>query len=75
MTTLHAVMRTIGGFAREDADRPDLVGVYSDPVVARQVQILVGGGAVVVPVEVDAVSTGLVESARQLGMTLGKPRT
>lgn len=70
---LFAVVTTVGGFAREDAPRPSVVGVYSDPVIANQVKALSGFGTEVMPVSLNAVPEGLRQSAAQMGFVLKEP--
>lgn len=70
---LFAVVTTVGGFAREDAPRPSVVGIYSDQAIANQVKTLAGFGAEVVPVALNAVPEGLRQSAEQLGFSLQEP--
>lgn len=70
---LFAVVTTLGGFAREDAARPDIVGVYSDETIANQVKTLYGFGAEVKPVSLNAIPAGLRRSAEQLGFSLQEP--
>lgn len=68
--SLFAVVRTVGGFAREDAAEPSLVGVYSDPSVANDVCRLAGGDSRVVPFELDHINPGLRDTAHAYGVTL-----
>lgn len=72
---LYAVISTIGGFAREDAPAPHIIGIYTDERIAHQVQILASCGAVVKPIELDAISPGYLQSAEQLGFNIGLPET
>ena len=74
MTTLYAVVQTIGGFAREDAPQAQCVGIYADKQVADQVKRLAGSGAAVQPIELDVVPPGFVQIAQQMGLSIGKPR-
>lgn len=74
MTTLHVVVSTVGGFAREDAARPRCVGVYTDPVVAGQVRTLAGPGTEVQTIEVDHIPPGLLEAAQHMGFEIGRLR-
>ena len=74
MTTLYAVVQTVGGFAREDAPQARCVGVYADKLVADQVKCLAGSGASVQPIELDVVPPGFVQSAQHFGIEFGKPR-
>lgn len=71
--TLHAVITTVGGYAREDAPVPSLVGVYRQEALAKQVATLSGHGSRVVAVQVDAVPAGLIQSAEAMGFTLSLP--
>lgn len=57
MTTLYVVVDSVGGYAREDADRPGCAGVYTDPKVAETVAKL-ANGARVIPVELDYIHPG-----------------
>lgn len=70
---LFAVVTTVGGFAREDASRPSVVGIYSDRAIANQVKTLTGFGAEVVPVALNVVPEGLRRSAEQLGFSIQEP--
>lgn len=70
---LFAVVTTVGGFAREDAPRPSVVGIYSDATIANQVKTLAGSGAEVVPVALNAVPEGLRRSAAEMGFALNEP--
>jgi len=66
MTTVYAVVYSIGGYAREDASVPRVGGVYSHEEDARIHSKVVHGD--VVPVEIDVMPAGILESAKQLGM-------
>lgn len=73
--TLYAVITTIGGFAREDAPVPHVIGIYSDETIANQVRILASCGAVVKPIELDAIAPGYLQSAEQMGFKIGATDT
>lgn len=67
---MFAVIKTIGGFAKEDAPVASLVGVFTEEKVANQVKSLAGGGSQVVPVALDTLPPGLIQSAQALGYQL-----
>lgn len=70
---VHTVVKTIGGYAREDAPVAHVVGVYTDPVVANQVKLLTGDGATICSMELDTVSPGLTRTAEAMGMQIKLP--
>lgn len=68
--SVFAVVRTVGGYAREDAAEPALVGVYSDPDLAADICRLAGGNSRVVPFELDYINPDLRDTAHVFGITL-----
>lgn len=66
MTTVYVVVYPVGGFAREDADRPDCGGVYTKEEDAKIHAKVIRG--TVVPVEVDYMSPGIIANAKELGI-------
>ena len=72
-TVLFVVVGTVGGFAREDAPEPSLVGVYSQAHMAQRVSALAGPGHVVIENRLNEVSPGLTQQAESLGFGLRRP--
>lgn len=70
MPQVHIVVKTVGGYAREDASVPDVVGAYSDAIVAEKVRKLSGCDAKVVSVNLDSVPPGVLAFAKEIGITL-----
>lgn len=70
MTTLHVVACQVGGFAREDDPRTQVVGAYSNQAVAEAVKKVAGWGATVTAVEVDHIPAGLLNTMKELGIKL-----
>lgn len=64
--TLFVVVQLIGGYAREDAQRASVVGVYTDNNKAALVASASGFDAQVFPVALDAVPKGILENAIEL---------
>ena len=69
MTTLYVVVESLGGYAREDADRPGCAGAYTDKAVADIVAKLVSSGRVF-PIEIDHIHPGYLEAAKAYGFKL-----
>lgn len=67
-TELHVVVAMSGGFAREDAPTPSLVGVYTDPDLAKKVALAYGFSATVTPVKVDHIMPGVLQNMQALGL-------
>ena len=68
MTTLHVVVQSLGGYAREDADRPGCAGVYTDKPTADAVAKVARGE--VVTIELDHIHPGYIEMMKMLGIKL-----
>lgn len=66
---LFAVVTMVGGFAREDAPSPSLVGVYDNPDLGERVR-RVHGMAQLFPVVLNTVSPGQRQAAQKLGLGL-----
>lgn len=66
MTTLYAVIYTIGGYAREDASVAKVGGIYTNEVDALVHALVVHGE--VVEVELDKMPVGILETAKQFGI-------
>lgn len=73
MTQLHIVVDQVGGFAREDASTPCVIGAYTNPKVAQQVKIIANSGASIHTVEINHVPEGYLRSAEQMGFGLRQP--
>jgi hypothetical protein len=56
MTIVYAVVRTVGGYAREDADQAACDGVFSTPELAEKVRKVTRGQ--VVAIELDHIFPG-----------------
>lgn len=65
--TLHIVTRLNGGYAREDAPEVSIVGCFTDAGVARSVALATSSK--VVPVVLNSVAGGLLDSFKQLGLS------
>ena len=65
-----AVVGLDGGFAREDAPVPVVEGVFYQQPLAHQVSVLSGMPRQVVPLEINAIPAGLVQSAQAMGVAL-----
>ena len=65
---LHVVLKLEGGFAREDAPTPAIVGAFTDLKIAGQVRVLAGQGARLQTITVDQVPAHLIDSAKELGL-------
>lgn len=61
---LYVVHTTIGGYAHEDAPLGVIVGVYTDPEVARKVGVVTHGDWVT-EIELDQVKPGIAELITQ----------
>ena len=68
MSKMYVVMHSVGGYCREDADRPACAGVFTSEDVANTVSKVVHGS--VVPVEVDYIAPGYIDTARVFGFKL-----
>lgn len=68
--TLPVVVSMVGGFAREDASTPSVVGAYTNPELAAKLAIIRGFGSVVLPVEVDVIPPGLLQDAEAMKIAL-----
>jgi len=58
-TTIHVVVRSIGGFAREDASVPSIAGAFTDEQFAQNVAKVTQSE--VISVDLDAVQPGILE--------------
>jgi len=65
---LHVVTAQVGGFAREDAPTATVVGVYTDPKLAKNVSVAYGMGATVNTIVVDHVPPGIADAMKALGL-------
>lgn len=65
-----AVIKTIPGYAREDAERAHCIGVYSDEDTANKVKQSSGFGALVKQIELDTIPEGIRDFAKALGYKL-----
>lgn len=70
MTILHIVVSTIGGYAREDAAQPFVVGAFTNQGVADAVRRVSGVHATVKAVEVDHIPEGLRQTMQALGIKI-----
>lgn len=68
MTTLYVVVQSLGGYAREDADRPGCAGVYTEKDIAAKVAKVSHG--TVIPIELDHIHPGYLDMAKMCGMKL-----
>ena len=67
---VYAVHRSRGGYAREDAPVSDVIGVFTDKEVARQVAII--GHGQWMEIDVDYIMPGLRAAAEEFGFALDK---
>lgn len=66
--TLFVVHRTVSGYAPEDSDKSDVVGVYTDSVLAQKLALL--SHAKVAKIELDFVPAGFKSLAKEIGVDL-----
>lgn len=68
MTTLYVVHCIRSGYAREDEGHSEVIGVYTDDAVAKNVALLMA--AEVRPIELDHIYYGIREKAQEFGIVL-----
>jgi len=68
--TVYVVATLKAGFAREDADTANALGVFSTRERAEGVRLVYGAEATVVELEVDRIPDGLRKAAQHLGVSL-----
>lgn len=68
--TLYVVVNMIGGYAREDAPVPVVVGSYENQRIANIVKLVAGSGATVHPVIVNEIPRGIKQSLEQMGISI-----
>ena len=66
MTTVYVVMRSIGGYAREDDPIPKCAGVFTDEDKARIAKFAVGGQ--IIEKTLDQLEPGYIAHAKALGL-------
>lgn len=66
---VYVLTRMVGGFAREDADVTSVVAVLTDEVQAKKLAKVVFG-CTITPTEVDFISPGWAEHAKEFGLDL-----
>lgn len=64
---LHVVIQTIGGFAREDADQVNVIGVYEDSEIADFVRKCASLSANVQGVTLNAIPPGFLKTGKEFG--------
>jgi hypothetical protein len=63
---LLAVIYTVGGFAREDASKAAIAGIFTDPKIAETVRKAAGYDAKVVTVTLDKIAPGYINFAKEV---------
>ena len=67
-TRIHVVVRSVGGFAREDSPIPSVAGAFTDEQLALNVAKVTQSE--VISVEVDVVQPGILELLRAFSFKL-----
>lgn len=67
-TKVHVVVRTIGGFAREDSSVPSIAGAFSDEQLAQNIAKVTQSE--VISVELDTIQPGILELLQAFGFKL-----
>ena len=66
--TIFVVHNTIGGYAREDAEQSNIVGVFTDETMAKTLARILGANCT--EVTLNEVPKGYLSFARELGVKL-----